>query len=265
MLLLENIEKTFMPRTANAVRALDGVSLTLDDGDFVTVIGSNGAGKSTLLKAISGLVAPDSGRIVLDGRDITADAVYRRAALIGRVAQDPQESICASMSIAENLAMAAQRGQKRGLRLAVTLRRRVEFRARLAEVGLGLEDRLDVRVGTLSGGQRQAVALLMATLAGPRLLLLDEHLANLDPRTGAAVMQLTGKLVATLRLTTLMVTHNMAEAIRWGNRLAMMHAGRIIFVADDAAKTALTVGDLIARFHAASGQELADDRVLLSS
>jgi putative ABC transport system ATP-binding protein len=256
MLLLEDLVKTFMPRTANAVRALDGISLTLDDGDFVTVIGSNGAGKSTLLKAISGLVAPDSGRIVLDTRDI--------AALIGRVAQDPQESICASMSIAENLAMAARRGQPRGLHQAVTLRRRVEFRARLAEVGLGLEDRLDVRVGTLSGGQRQAVALLMATLAGPRLLLLDEHLANLDPRTGAAVMEVTGKLVATLRLTTLMVTHNMAEAIRWGNRLVMMHAGRIIFAAEGAAKAALTVGDLIARFHAASGQELADDRVLLS-
>ncbi len=229
MLRLEKIEKTFMPRTANAVRALDNVNLTLNDGDFVTVIGSNGAGKSTLLKTIAGLISPDSGRIVLDTRDITAEAVHRRAALIGCVAQEPQESICSSMSIAENLAMAAQRGQARGLRLAVTPSRRADFATRLAEVGLGLEDRLDVRVGTLSGGQRQAVALLMATLAGPRLLLLDEHLANLDPRTGAAVMDLTGKLIATLRLTTLMVTHNMVEAIRWGNRLIMMHAGRIIF------------------------------------
>ena len=264
MLHLEKLEKTFMPRTANAVHALDDVNLALDDGDFVTVIGSNGAGKSTLLKAIAGLIALDAGRIVLDTRDVTTDAVYRRAALIGRVAQDPQESVCESMSIAENLAMAAQRGQSRGLRLAVTPRRRTDFRARLAEVGLGLEDRLDVRVGTLSGGQRQAVALLMATLAGPRLLLLDEHLANLDPRTAAAVMELTGKLIATLRLTTLMVTHNMAEAIRWGNRLVMMHAGRIIFAADGAAKSALTVAELVARFHAASGQEFSDDRVLLS-
>jgi putative ABC transport system ATP-binding protein len=207
---------------------------------------------------------PDSGRILLDTRDITTDAVHRRAEHIGSVAQDPQESICPSMSIAENLAMAAQRGRSRGLRQAVTPRRRTDFRTRLAEVGLGLEDRLDVRVGTLSGGQRQAVALLMATLSGPRLLLLDEHLANLDPRTGAAVMDLTGRLIATLRLTTLMVTHNMAEAIRWGNRLMMMHAGRIIFTADGAAKAALTVGDLVARFHAASGQEFSDDRVLLS-
>lgn len=264
MLGLQDIVKTYMPRTANAVRALDGISLTLADGDFVTVIGSNGAGKSTLLKVIGGLVIPDVGRIVLDERDITADPVYRRAAQIGRIAQDPQESTCASMSLAENLAMAAQRGKARGLRQAVTARRRDEFRTRLSEVGLGLEDRLDVRVGTLSGGQRQAVALLMATLAHPRLLLLDEHLANLDPRTAAAVMELTGKLVSGGHLTTLMVTHNMAEAIRWGNRLVMMHAGRIIFGAEGAAKAALTVGDLIARFHAASGQELADDRLLLS-
>jgi putative ABC transport system ATP-binding protein len=264
MLQLEKVEKTFMPRTPSAVRALDGVSLTLGEGDFLTIIGSNGAGKSTLLQAIAGLVTPDAGRIVLDARDITADAVHRRAALIGRVAQDPQEGICPSMSIAENLAMAAQRGRPRGLRQAVTPRRRDDFRARLVEVGLGLEDRLDARVGTLSGGQRQAVALLMATLAGPRLLLLDEHLANLDPRTGTAVMDLTGKLVATLRLTTLMVTHNMAEAINWGNRLMMMHAGRTIFAAEGAAKAALTVRDLVERFHAASGQELSDDRVLLS-
>jgi putative ABC transport system ATP-binding protein len=264
MLLLENIEKTFAPRTANAVCALDKVGLTLAEGDFVTVIGSNGAGKSTLLKIVTGLVAPDAGRIVLDGRDITREKVHRRAAQIGRVAQDPQESICASMSIAENLAMAARRGRSRGLRQAVTHAGRIEFRDRLAQVGLGLEERLDVRVGTLSGGQRQTIALVMATLAGPRLLLLDEHLANLDPRTGAAVMEFTGRLVATLRLTTLMVTHNMADAIRWGDRLVMMHAGRIIFEAAGAAKAALTIADLVARFHAASGQELVDDRVLLS-
>ena len=264
MLALHAITKTFAPRTANEVRALDGVSLTLDEGDFVTVIGSNGAGKSTLLKTIAGLIFPDAGKVLLNGRDITAAPVHLRAGDIGRIAQDPQESTCASMSLAENLAMAVQRGRARGLRQAVTLQRRKDFRARLAEVGLGLQDRLDARIGTLSGGQRQAVALLMATLAHPRLLLLDEHLASLDPRTGAAVMELTGKLVGAGRLTTLMVTHNMTEAIRWGNRLVMMHAGKIIFSVEGAAKASLTVGELVARFHTASGEEFSDDRMLLS-
>jgi putative ABC transport system ATP-binding protein len=218
MLALHEVSKTYMAGTADAVRALDRVSLKLDAGDFVSIIGSNGAGKSTLLNAIAGLVMPDSGRIELDGNDITLAPVHRRGALIGRVAQNPLESTCASMSIAENLAMAASRGGARGLRRAVNEARAAAFRKRLAAVGLGLELRADAPIGTLSGGQRQAIALLMATSAEPRLLLLDEHLANLDPRTATVVMALTARLVAEGRLTTLMVTHNMAEAIRWGNR-----------------------------------------------
>jgi putative ABC transport system ATP-binding protein len=265
MLALHGVGKTYGAGTVDVVRALDCVSLTLSAGDFVTVIGSNGAGKSTLLNAIAGLMLPDSGRIELDNTDITAAPMHRRAALIGRIAQNPLETTCASMSIAENLAMAVQRGRAHGLRRAVTAARSAEFRERLAAVGLGLEQRLDARVGTLSGGQRQAVALLMATISGPRLLLLDEHLANLDPRTATVVMALTGRLIADRQLTTLMVTHNMAEAIRWGNRLLMMHAGRIIFEIGGAEKSALTVDTLVRRFHDASGTVLIDDRVLLAS
>jgi putative ABC transport system ATP-binding protein len=263
MLALREVSKTFMAGTADAVRALDCVSLIVKPGDFVTIIGSNGAGKSTLLNAIGGLVLPDQGRIELDGGDITMAPVHRRGALIGRVAQNPLESTCASMSIAENLAMAARRGGARGLRRAVTTARAHAFRGRLASMGLGLEQRIDARIGTLSGGQRQAIALLMATSAAPRLLLLDEHLANLDPRTANVVMTLTGRLVGEASLTTLMVTHNMAEAIRWGNRLIMMHEGRIAFEVRGDEKAALTVGGLIDRFHAAVGADLVDDRVLL--
>jgi putative ABC transport system ATP-binding protein len=264
MLALRGIVKTFMAGTPNAVRALDGIDLALAEGDFVTVIGSNGAGKSTMLRSVVGLVEPDSGTIALDGRDITRLPVHARAGAIGRIAQDPHESTCAVMSIEENLAMAARRGQRRGLSRAVTPALRESFRERLAAIGLGLETRLGARVGTLSGGQRQALALLMATLAHPRVLLLDEHLASLDPKTAEAVMQLTGRLVAEGRLTTLMVTHNMHEAIRWGNRLIMMHEGRIILDLAAAEKASLTVPALVERFHAASRQELADDRVLLS-
>jgi putative ABC transport system ATP-binding protein len=265
MLVLRDVVKAFPGGAGDRVRALDGVSLTLAAGDFVTVIGSNGAGKSTLLNSIMGLVVPDAGRIELDGADITQAPVHRRGALIGRIAQNPLDSTCASMSIAENLAMAERRGRARGLRRAVTPARAAQFQAQLAMVGLGLERRAAASVGTLSGGQRQAVALLMATLAAPRLLLLDEHLANLDPRTAVAVMALTGRLVAAGGLTTLMVTHNMAEAIRWGNRLVMMHAGRIVFEVADAEKAALTVEALVGRFHAAIGEDLVDDRVLLAS
>jgi len=264
MLVLRDIVKTFMAGTPNAVTALDRVSLTLTAGDFVTVIGSNGAGKSTMLRAVVGLVELDSGTVTLDGSDITHAPVHRRAAAIGRIAQDPHESTCAVMSIEENLAMAAKRGQARGLRRAVTPALRNAFRERLAAIGLGLETRLGARVGTLSGGQRQALALLMATLARPRLLLLDEHLASLDPKTGEAVMQLTARLVAEGTLTTLMVTHNMHEAIRWGNRLVMMHEGRIILDLAAAEKASLTVPMLVEKFHEASRQELADDRVLLA-
>jgi putative ABC transport system ATP-binding protein len=265
MLVLHDIVKTFLAGTPDSLRALDGVSLTLAEGDFVSVIGSNGAGKSTLLKTISGMVVPDSGRVTLDGRDITREPVHRRAALIGRVAQDPKDSTCASMSIAENLAMAARRERARGLGRAITPSRRIEYQTRLRAIGLGLEDRLDARLGMLSGGQRQAVALLMATLAHPRLLLLDEHLANLDPRTAKTVMALTAALVQESNLTTFMVTHDMGEAIRWGNRLMMIHAGRIIFAAEGVSKAALTVADMVDRFHSASGHAFASDRTLLLS
>jgi len=263
MLTIRDVSKTFMPGSIDAVRALDRVSLTLARGDFVTVIGSNGAGKSTLLNTIAGLVLPDSGRIELGGDDITFAPVHRRGVQIGRIAQNPLESTCASMSIVENLALAQRRGGSRGLRRAVTAARGDEFRRRLAVVGLGLEQRANARIGTLSGGQRQAIALLMATSAEPSLLLLDEHLANLDPRTAQVVMELTGRLVADGGLTTLMVTHNMTEAIRWGNRLVMMHEGRIVSDVGGREKAALTIGGLIDRFHAVIGAELVDDRVLL--
>ena len=263
MLALRDVAKTFMGGTPNAVTALDRVSLTLAAGDFVTVIGSNGAGKSTMLRAVVGLVEPDSGTITLDGSDITHAPVHRRAAAIGRIAQDPGDSVCAGMTIEENLAMAARRGQTRGLRRAVTAAAGAHFKQVLAAIGLGLETRLTARVGTLSGGQRQALALQMATLSGARLLLLDEHLAALDPRIAETVMTLTARLVSERRLTTLMVTHRMQDAIRWGNRLVMMHAGRIIFEARDAAKAALTVDALVAKFHQAGG-DLNEDRVLLA-
>ena len=264
MLALEGVTKTFMAGTPNAVRALDALDLTLAAGDFVTVIGSNGAGKSTMLRTIAGLVEPEQGTVRLDGADITHEKVHRRAAAIGRIAQDPHESTCAVMSIAENLAMAARRGQRRGLSRAVTAELRERFGAALATIGLGLEARLDARVGTLSGGQRQALALLMATLARPKLLLLDEHLASLDPKTAEAVMQLTDRLVREGSLTTLMVTHNMHEAIRWGNRLVMMHAGRVVLDVAGADKAGLTVPGLVERFHAVSHETLSDDRVLLA-
>ncbi len=265
MLVLRDIVKTFLKGTPNQMTALAGLSLEMREGDFITVIGSNGAGKSTLLRIIAGLIQPDSGKVELDGRDITREPVWRRAAVVGRIAQDPQESTCAVMTIAENLAMAAKRGQRRGLHRAVTPALAERFRAALVRVGLGLEGRLDTRIGTLSGGQRQAVALLMATLAHLRLLLLDEHLANLDPKTGEAVMQMTVKLIEANRLATIMVTHNMQEAIRWGNRLVMMHEGRIILDVEGTAKTALTVSGLIEKFHEASRGDLIDDRMLLTS
>jgi putative ABC transport system ATP-binding protein len=264
MLRLDGLVKRFASGEGE-VRALDGLSLSVPEGEFVTVIGSNGAGKSTLLKAICGLTAMDGGILELDGQDISRWPVHRRGVLIGRIAQDPHEGSCASMTIAENLAMAMRRGKSRGLRRAVTPALAAGFRDQLAEIGLGLESRLGARVGTLSGGQRQALSLLMATCAHPKLLLLDEHTANLDPRTTQTVMACTGRLIAAGGITTLMVTHNMADAIRWGDRLIMLHAGRIIFDISGADKAVLTVADLVERFHTASGQDLADDRLLLAS
>lgn len=264
MLRLENVVKRYGKGTPAQVTALDGVTLRVEGGDFVTLIGSNGAGKSTLLKTIVGLVEPDQGRVELQGRDITREPVYRRTMEIGRLAQDPSESTCAAMTIEENLAMAARRGQSRGFRRAVTPAIREAFRDRLLPVGLGLESRLAIRVGTLSGGQRQALALLMATMARPKVLLLDEHLASLDPKTAEVVMGLTHRLVTEGRLTTLMVTHNMSQAIRWGNRLVMMHEGRIILDVGGEEKARLQVNDLVAKFYAASREELSVDRMLLS-
>ncbi len=263
MLVLRDVMRRFASGDTE-VRALDGVNLTLGEGEFVTVIGSNGAGKSTLLKAICGLVDVDSGAVILDGADITRWPVHRRGALIGRIAQDPHEGTCASMTIAENLALAARRGQPRRLRTAVTPVLAAGFRAQLSNIGLGLENRLDTRVGTLSGGQRQALSLLMATCANPRLLLLDEHLANLDPRTSGVVMAATTRLIKAGKLAAIMVTHDMGEAIARGDRLIMLHAGRVIFQAAGVEKTALTVPELVERFHIASGQALTDDRVLLA-
>ena len=264
-LVLDGLTCVFNPGTADETRALDAVNLAIAPGTFLTVIGSNGAGKSTLLRCITGHAAPTAGRITLDGADITRAPVHARAARIGRIAQDPRESSCAAMTIAENLAMAAMRGQARGLGRAVNPARRALFRDLLAETGLGLETRLDARMGTLSGGQRQAVALLMATIAAPALLLLDEHLAALDPRAAGLVMDLTTRRVAAGGLTTIMVTHDMAAAIACGSRLVMMHAGRIILDVTGAEKAALTVGGLVERFHAVSGTSLASDRALLTT
>ncbi len=264
MLEFRAVTKYFMRGTANQVLALDAIDLDIAEGDFVTVIGSNGAGKSTLIKAISGIAMPDSGTITFEHRDITHEPVYARAASIGRIAQDPNDSTCAGMTIEENIAMAERRGQSRGLRRAVNKAARERFAAALAPVGLGLETRMGVRVGTLSGGQRQALALLMATISGSRLLLLDEHLAALDPKTAESVMRLTARLIAERRLTALMITHKMQDAIQWGNRLLMMDSGRIIFEARDAEKAALTVNALIDKFHQIRHTQLTSDRVLLT-
>jgi putative tryptophan/tyrosine transport system ATP-binding protein len=264
MLQLNHISKYYFRGTPNEVAALNDLTLEIRDGDFISVIGSNGAGKSTMLKTIAGLILPDQGTILLQGRPITREPVYRRAMHIGRIAQDPNDSTCAVMTIEENLAMAARRGLRRGLRRAVTPGNRADFRRALSEIGLGLEARLARRVGSLSGGQRQALALLMATLAQPKLLLLDEHLASLDPKTAELVMQLTNKLVTEHRLTTLMVTHNMSQAIRWGNRLIMMHEGRTILDVEGDQKAQLNVNDLVMRFHEVSREELSVDRILLA-
>jgi putative ABC transport system ATP-binding protein len=264
ILSLAGVTKRFHADTPSETVALRSVNLTLAAGNFVTIIGSNGAGKSTLLKTIAGMISPDAGTVSLEGRDITRMPVYRRAAVIGRIAQDPSDSTCAAMTIEENLAMAERRGRGRGLRRAVTADARTRFAAALAPIGLGLETRLGIRVAALSGGQRQALALLMATLAGARLLLLDEHLAALDPRTADIVMDLTARVVAERALTTLMVTHKMQDAIRFGNRLIMMHAGAIILDVRDAAKASLTVDALVARFHEIGG-DMAEDRLLLAT
>ncbi len=264
MLELKGIRKTFFPGTVNEKVALKGIDLTLEDGDFVTVIGGNGAGKSTLLNAISGVWKPDCGSVVLDGIDITHLSEHKRAKYLGRVFQDPMLGTAKDMEIEENLALALRRGQRRGLKWRISRAEREEYREILADLDLGLESRLTSKVGLLSGGQRQAVTLLMATLKTPKMLLLDEHTAALDPKTAAKVLEITDRVVAKDNLTTLMITHNMRDAIAHGNRLIMMHEGRIIIDVRGEEKKKLTVEDLLAMFAKASGGQFASDRAMLS-
>ena len=263
MLDLIDIRKTFNAKTVNEKVALNGVNLHLEDGDFVTVIGGNGAGKSTILNAIAGVWPVDEGRIVIDGTDVTNLSEHRRANLLGRVFQDPMTGTAATMQIEENLALAARRGQKRTLRIGITKAEREGYREKLKTLGLGLEDRMTTKVGLLSGGQRQALTLLMATLKKPKLLLLDEHTAALDPRTADKVLQLSRQIIEENHLMTMMVTHNMKDAIAYGNRLIMMHEGRVILDIKGEQKKHLTVEMLLEQFARASGDEFVNDRALL--
>ena len=264
MLEIRDVHKTFNPGTVNEKTALDGVSLTLEDGDFVTVIGGNGAGKSTLLNAVAGTWLVDSGSISIDGVNVTRLSEHKRARFIGRVFQDPMMGTAATMQIEENLALALRRGKPRTLRPGITASEREQYRELLKTLSLGLEDRLTVKVGLLSGGQRQALTLLMATLQRPKLLLLDEHTAALDPKTAAKVLETTERIVQRDHLTTLMITHNMRDAIAHGDRLIMMYDGKIVVDVRGEEKRRLTVEDLLGLFEKASGQALASDRMLLS-
>lgn len=264
MLTLSHVSKTFNRGTINEHMALDDVSLHLEPGDFTTVIGGNGAGKSTLLNMVAGVYPLDHGTITLDGTDISRLPEHARARYLGRVFQDPMLGTAADMQIDENLALANRRGRRRGLTWGLPKGEDEEYVSRLAELGLGLENRLGDKVGLLSGGQRQALTLLMATLTEPKLLLLDEHTAALDPKTAAKVLELTDKIVDEHHLTTIMVTHNMNDAIHLGNRLIMMHEGTIIYDVSGTEKHTLTVPDLLQKFEEVSGGEFANDRMLLS-
>jgi len=264
MLSVSDIKMTFDKGTATEKEALKGCSLRLEDNDFVTVIGGNGAGKSTILNAIAGVFMVDEGNIVIDEVDVTKLSEYNRAAYIGRVFQDPRMGTAPGMAIEENLAIAYRRGKRRTLRWGISRKERELFRTQLETLGLGLEDRLSAKAGTLSGGQRQALTLLMATIQRPKILLLDEHTAALDPKTAKAVLELTNKIVADTALTTLMVTHNMRDALRIGNRIMMMHEGRVILDVGGEEKSGLAVPDLLKMFEQASGEEMLSDRVLLA-
>lgn len=263
MLELKNIYKTFNPGTINAKLALDGLNLTLNDGDFVTVIGGNGAGKSTMLNAVAGTFAVDAGQILIDGKDVTRLPEHKRATYLGRVFQDPMMGTAPTMQIDENLALASRRGQRRGLKWGISNKEWEGYRELLERLDLGLEDRMSSKVGLLSGGQRQALTLLMATLKQPKLLLLDEHTAALDPKTAAKVLEITEQIVSQSHLTTMMITHNMKDAIAHGNRLIMMDAGHIVLDIAGEEKKKLTVPDLLAKFSAASGKEETNDKMLL--
>ena len=264
MLEIKEIWKTFNAGTVNEKQALRGVTLTLNEGDFCTVIGGNGAGKSTMLNAVAGTWAVDAGTISIGGTDVTRLPEHRRAAFIGRVFQDPMMGTAPTMQIVENLALAARRGQRRGFRWGLTYTEKDRYQALLSGLGLGLEDRLTSKVGLLSGGQRQALTLLMASLKKPKLLLLDEHTAALDPKTAAKVLELSDKIVAENRLTTMMVTHNMKDAIQHGNRLIMMYDGKIVIDVSGEEKKKLTVPQLLELFSKVSGSDEADDKLLLS-
>ncbi len=264
MLEIENVSKVFNYGTVNEKKALDGLNLTLNEGDFVTVIGGNGAGKSTMLNIVAGVFPVDVGRIIINGEDVTRLPEYKRAKYLGRVFQDPMTGTAATMQIDENLALASRRGQSRTLRMGITSKERAEYKEMLKQLNLGLEDRLSTKVGLLSGGQRQALTLLMATLKKPDLLLLDEHTAALDPKTAKTVLDITNKIVTENHLTTLMITHNMKDALRLGNRIIMMHEGRIIFDAEGEEKKKLKVADLLEKFEQASGGEFANDRMMLA-
>jgi putative ABC transport system ATP-binding protein len=265
MLDLINVQKTFFPGTINAKKALCGVDLHLNPGDFVTIIGGNGAGKSTTLNAVAGVFPIDEGKIMIDGVDVSGLAEHKRARYIGRVFQDPMTGTAATMEIQENLAIAARRGQSHSfLKWGITAKEKKHFRELLSILDLGLEDRMTAKVGLLSGGQRQALTLLMATLKQPKLLLLDEHTAALDPKTAAKVLEISDMLIAENNLTAMMVTHNMKDAIAHGNRLIMMNAGKVIFDVSGEEKKNLTVEALVAKFSETSGQEFANDRALLS-
>ncbi len=263
MLQLKNIHKTFNLGTINEKVALDGVDLVLNEGDFVTVIGGNGAGKSTTLNAIAGVWPIDEGSIIIDGIDVTGLPEHKRAQYLGRVFQDPMTGTTATMQIDENLALAARRGKRRGLGWGITAEEKAKYHEMLKMLDLGLEDRMTSKVGLLSGGQRQALTLLMATLQKPKLLLLDEHTAALDPKTAAKVLELTDKIVSENNLTTIMITHNMKDAIAHGNRLIMMNEGKVILDIGPEEKKKLTVEDLLQKFEDVSGQEFASDKALL--
>lgn len=264
MLEIKHVSKTFNANTINAKVALNDLNLVLEDGDFVTVIGGNGAGKSTMLNMVAGVYPIDSGKIILDDHDISLLPEYKRAHIIGRVFQDPMIGTAADMEIQENLAFANRRGKTRGLSWGINKEEKKDFREVLARLGLGLEERMSSKVGLLSGGQRQALTLLMATLKKPNLLLLDEHTAALDPKTAKKVLELTNEIVKENNLTTIMVTHNMKDAIQYGNRLIMMHEGRVIYDVKGEEKKSLTVEDLLKKFELVSGEEFANDRMMLS-
>lgn len=264
MLDINHISKTFNPGTINEKKALQGLNLHLSEGDFVTVIGGNGAGKSTMLNAVAGVWPVDEGNILIDGADVTGLPEFRRAPYIGRVFQDPMMGTAPNMQIEENLALAYRRGKKRGLRWGVTKKEREFYYERLQILGLGLEDRMTAKVGLLSGGQRQALTLLMAALQKPKLLLLDEHTAALDPATAAKVLELSDRIVQENGLTALMITHNMTDAIRHGNRIVMMNEGRIILDISSEEKKKLTKADLLQKFAEVAGVQEETDAVLLS-